>query len=134
MCRCKDVAWHAGNWYVNAKSIGMEHEGFLTEPDAWYTEAMYRSSARLVKYLADKYDIPLDRQHILGHDNVPGTTTPTIPGCTPTRARTGTGRTTSRCSGTPFTAPRARHGGLVTILPDYDEEPAGRTPTASRPG
>ena len=73
-------AWHAGNWYVNAKSIGLEHEGFLTDPDAWYTEAMYRSSARLVKYLAAKYDIPLDRQHILGHDNVPGTTAADDPG------------------------------------------------------
>ena len=76
----KDVAWHAGNWYVNAKSIGLEHEGFLTAPDAWYTEAMYRSSARLVRYLAKRFDIPLDRQHILGHDNVPGTTTATIAG------------------------------------------------------
>ena len=27
--KTKDVAWHAGNWYVNAKSIGLEHEGFL---------------------------------------------------------------------------------------------------------
>ena len=26
--KTKDVAWHAGNWYVNAKSIGLEHEGF----------------------------------------------------------------------------------------------------------
>ena len=24
----KDVAWHAGNWYVNMHSIGIEHEGF----------------------------------------------------------------------------------------------------------
>ncbi|MFI1252426.1 N-acetylmuramoyl-L-alanine amidase [Streptomyces netropsis] len=76
----KDVAWHAGNWYVNAKSVGIEHEGFLAQPDAWYTEAMYRTSARLVKYLAHKLKIPLDRQHILGHDNVPGTTTATIRG------------------------------------------------------
>ncbi|QGV82956.1 N-acetylmuramoyl-L-alanine amidase [Streptomyces ficellus] len=70
----KDVGWHAGNWYVNAKSVGLEHEGFLVSPDAWYTEAMYRTSARLVRYLAKRYDVPLDRQHILGHDNVPGPT------------------------------------------------------------
>ena len=76
----KDVAWHAGNWYINAKSVGIEHEGFLATPDAWFTEAMYRTSARLVSYLARRYDIPLDRQHILGHDNVPGTTTATIAG------------------------------------------------------
>ena len=35
---------------------------------------MYRSSARLVKYLARKYDIPLDMQHIFGHDQIPGVT------------------------------------------------------------
>ncbi len=75
----KDVAWHAGNWYVNAKSIGIEHEGFAAK-GTWYTEAMYRSSAKLVGYLARKYGIPLDRAHIIGHDNVPGTTPATIPG------------------------------------------------------
>lgn len=78
--KTKDVGWHAGNWYVNAKSIGVEHEGILTDPGTWYTEAMYRSSARLVRYLADKYGIPLDRQHILGHDNVPGPVTSYISG------------------------------------------------------
>jgi hypothetical protein len=75
----KNVAWHAGNWYVNARSIGVEHEGFLAQ-SGWYTEAMYRSSAKLIRYLAAKYQIPLDRQHILGHDNVPGITGPNIPG------------------------------------------------------
>ncbi len=75
----KDVAWHAGNWYVNAKSIGVEHEGFAAK-GTWYTEAMYRSSAKLVGYLARKYGIPLDRAHIIGHDNVPGTIPSTIAG------------------------------------------------------
>ncbi|MFI6743623.1 N-acetylmuramoyl-L-alanine amidase [Nonomuraea sp. NPDC050451] len=74
----KDVAWQAGNWYINAKSIGIEHEGFLAEGSTWYTEAMYRSSARLVRYLAFRYGIPLDRAHILGHDNVPGTLPTTV--------------------------------------------------------
>ncbi|MGW3352911.1 N-acetylmuramoyl-L-alanine amidase [Nonomuraea rubra] len=68
----KDVAWHAGNWYVNAKAIGLEHEGFLAAGGTWYTEAMYRTSAKLVRYLADRFGVPLDRAHILGHDNVPG--------------------------------------------------------------
>ena len=35
---------------------------------------MYRSSAALVRYLAHQYGIPLDRAHIIGHDNVPGPT------------------------------------------------------------
>jgi hypothetical protein len=75
----KDVAWHAGNWYVNSKSVGIEHEGFAAK-GTWYTEAMYRASSKLVRYLTAKYGIPLDRAHILGHDNVPGTVPATIKG------------------------------------------------------
>lgn len=78
--KTKDVGWQAGNWYINAKSIGIEHEGFLAEGSTWYTEAMYRTSAKLVRYLALRHGVPLDRAHILGHDNVPGTTTPNIRG------------------------------------------------------
>jgi len=77
--KIKDVAWQAGNWYVNAKSVGIEHEGFAAE-GTWYTEAMYRTSAKLVRYLADKLDVPLDRQHIIGHDNVPGTVARNVAG------------------------------------------------------
>ncbi|MFI7443669.1 N-acetylmuramoyl-L-alanine amidase [Nonomuraea indica] len=78
--KTKDVGWHAGNWYVNAKSVGIEHEGFLAEGGTWYTEAMYRSSARLVRYLAIRHGVPLDRAHIIGHDNVPGTLPTTVRG------------------------------------------------------
>ncbi|MCW3816685.1 N-acetylmuramoyl-L-alanine amidase [Micromonospora sp. DR5-3] len=77
--RTKDVAWQAGNWYVNSKSIGIEHEGFARQ-GTWYTEALYRNSAKLVRYLAKRFDIPLDRQHIIGHDNVPGTVPSTVRG------------------------------------------------------
>ncbi|GAB3586098.1 N-acetylmuramoyl-L-alanine amidase [Calidifontibacter terrae] len=76
----KDVGWHAGNWYFNAHSIGVEHEGYAPEGYSWFTEAMYRRSARLISALARAYRIPLDRGHIVGHDQVPGTTTPTIAG------------------------------------------------------
>ncbi|WP_232839504.1 N-acetylmuramoyl-L-alanine amidase [Nocardia aurea] len=77
--RTKDVAWHAGNWDVNTRSIGIEHEGYLAKGGTWYTEAMYRASAELVKHLAGVYDIPIDRGHVLGHDNVPGTSPQTLP-------------------------------------------------------
>ncbi|WP_330284662.1 N-acetylmuramoyl-L-alanine amidase [Streptomyces sp. NBC_00588] len=117
--KAKDVAWHAGNWYVNAKSIGLEHEGFLVSPDAWYTEAMYRSSARLVKYLAAKYRIPLDRQHILGHENVPGPTTSTIPGMHTDPGPYWDWRHYFDLLGHPFKRTAGKSGGLVTILPDY---------------
>ena len=68
----KDVAFQAGNWYMNMHSIGIEHEGYAAQGAAWYTEAMYQNSAALVRYLADKYDVKLDRAHIIGHDQVPG--------------------------------------------------------------
>jgi N-acetyl-anhydromuramyl-L-alanine amidase AmpD len=117
--KAKDVAWHAGNWYVNAKSIGLEHEGFLANPDAWYTEAMYRSSARLVKYLSAKYGIPLDRQHILGHDNVPGPTTSTVAGMHTDPGPYWDWRHYFELLGHPFKATAPKRGGLVTIRPDY---------------
>ncbi|MEP9380812.1 N-acetylmuramoyl-L-alanine amidase [Nocardioides sp. KR10-350] len=68
----KNVGWHAGNWYVNSHSIGVEQEGFAAEGATWFTEALYQTSSTLVRYLAAKYDIPLDRAHIIGHDQVPG--------------------------------------------------------------
>ncbi|MFF9500503.1 N-acetylmuramoyl-L-alanine amidase [Streptomyces sp. NPDC014656] len=72
MVENKDVAWHAGNWTLNMHSIGVEHEGFAIKGN-WYTPSQYQSSAALVKYLAAQYDIPLDREHIIGHDEIPGT-------------------------------------------------------------
>ncbi|MGI8576389.1 MAG: N-acetylmuramoyl-L-alanine amidase [Nocardioidaceae bacterium] len=76
----KNVGWHAGNWYVNMHSIGIEHEGFAAQGATWYTEAMYENSARLVRYLAHEYNIPLDRGHIIGHDQVPGITPDLVQG------------------------------------------------------
>ncbi|WP_051940258.1 N-acetylmuramoyl-L-alanine amidase [Phaeacidiphilus oryzae] len=65
----RDIAWHAGNKYVNAHSIGIEHEGYAMRAD--FTEAEYRASAELVRWLAARYGIPLDRDHVIGHDEVP---------------------------------------------------------------
>lgn len=67
----QDNAWHTGNWYYNLLSIGIEHEGYFAEPERFFTEAMYRSSARLVRSLCLKHGIPMDRDHILGHYQVP---------------------------------------------------------------
>ncbi|MEV0801152.1 N-acetylmuramoyl-L-alanine amidase [Kribbella sp. NPDC050281] len=78
--KANDVAWHAGNWYVNMHSIGIEHEGFAPQGATWFTEAMYRNSAKLVRYLAAKNNIPVDRAHIIGHDQVPGTVPSTVAG------------------------------------------------------
>lgn len=69
----KDIAYHAGNWTYNQTSIGIEHEGYVSDP-SWFTEDMYRSSARLSAYLCRMYGIPADREHIIGHSEVPGAT------------------------------------------------------------
>jgi hypothetical protein len=68
----REVAWHAGNWYVNMHSIGIEQEGFAADGAAWFTEALYQNSATLVKHLSAEYGVPLDRAHVIGHDQVPG--------------------------------------------------------------
>ncbi|GAA3812694.1 N-acetylmuramoyl-L-alanine amidase [Sphaerisporangium flaviroseum] len=117
--RAKDVAWHAGNWYVNAKSIGIEHEGFLAKAGAWYTEAMYRSSARLVRYLAKRYDIPLDRAHILGHDNVPGTVPGTVAGMHVDPGPYWDWSHYFELMHRSFTSTGGAYAGLVMIRPDY---------------
>jgi N-acetylmuramoyl-L-alanine amidase-like protein/Big-like domain-containing protein len=64
-----DVAWHAGNSWWNLHSIGIEHEGWAGRRA--YTMREYRASAQLVAYLAHRWGIPLDRRHIIGHDEVP---------------------------------------------------------------
>lgn len=63
-----DTAWHAGNWYYNQKSVGIEHVGYYTQA---YPEALYAASAELVKYLTGKYGVAKDRAHIIGHDQIP---------------------------------------------------------------
>ena len=77
--RTKDLGWHAGNWYVNSHSIGIEHEGYAAQGAQWFTEAMYSTSAKLVSYLAKKYQIPLDRAHIIEHGQVPAINRAGIP-------------------------------------------------------
>ncbi|WP_051430336.1 N-acetylmuramoyl-L-alanine amidase [Streptomyces roseochromogenus] len=67
-----DIAWHAGNWDYNTRSIGIEHEGWVDQP-AYFTDALYTQSAKLTAAICTKYGIPKDREHIIGHYQVPGT-------------------------------------------------------------
>jgi N-acetyl-anhydromuramyl-L-alanine amidase AmpD len=64
-----DVAWHAGNSWWNLHSIGIEHEGWVGRRA--YTESEYRASAELAAYLAHRWSVPIDREHIIGHNEVP---------------------------------------------------------------
>ncbi|MFD0024885.1 N-acetylmuramoyl-L-alanine amidase [Streptomyces sp. NPDC058382] len=72
MIRELDVAFHAGNRSYNERSVGIEHEGFVDRPQD-FTPAMYAASARLTAAICGRYGIPVDRKHIIGHVEVPGT-------------------------------------------------------------
>jgi N-acetylmuramoyl-L-alanine amidase len=72
MVRELDIAYHAGNWGYNLRSVGIEHEGFVERASS-FTDAMYAASARLTAAVCRRYGIPVDREHIVGHVEVPGT-------------------------------------------------------------
>jgi len=64
----EDIAWHAGNWSFNKKSIGIEHAGYASQ---WWTDSTYHSSAKLSAYLCKRFNIPVRRHYIRGHRSVP---------------------------------------------------------------
>ena len=64
----------------NEESIGIEHEGYVEAGRLWYSDEQYRASARLVRDIAKRHDIPLDREHILGHGEAPDCSDHTDPG------------------------------------------------------
>ncbi|MEV6587857.1 N-acetylmuramoyl-L-alanine amidase [Streptomyces acidicola] len=72
MIRELDVAFHAGNREYNERSVGIEHAGFVERASS-FTDEMYEASARLTARICARYDIPVDRKHIIGHVEVPGT-------------------------------------------------------------
>jgi N-acetylmuramoyl-L-alanine amidase len=74
-----DAAWHAGRvhgatWQgrragvnPNLYTIGIEHEG---KGDTEWPDAMYRASAALIRDIAHRWSIPIDRAHIIGHREI----------------------------------------------------------------
>ena len=69
--RNEDIAWHAGWWKTNKRSIGVEHAGYVND-SSWFTNEMYDGSAKLSAWLSRKYGVPIDRRHVIGHHEVPG--------------------------------------------------------------
>jgi len=63
-----DTGYHAGNWVYNMHSIGIEHVGFVGTP---YDPRLYAASRALVESIRRRWDVPLDRTHIIGHYQVP---------------------------------------------------------------
>lgn len=63
----KDIAWHAGDWPYNLRSIGIEHVGYVTQ---YYPDAQVRASARLAAYLCRKYGLKPTRDYFVPHSQV----------------------------------------------------------------
>lgn len=64
-----DKAYHVKT--DNSEAIGIEHEGFIDDGAAWYTNEMYESSAALVRDICNRYDIdPLQTYGGPGTDGV----------------------------------------------------------------
>lgn len=80
----EDQAWHAGviskpsakivkakgSLNPNRYTIGIEHEGTATS--AW-TEEMKRASSSLIREVCNRWGIPIDREHIIGHYEIRST-------------------------------------------------------------
>jgi hypothetical protein len=78
MVSVNDTGWHAGNWTYNQKSVGIEHEGYVSDP-AWATAPLYQKSAALSAWICNHFGIPKVHSGssgpgLLGHVEVPGAT------------------------------------------------------------
>src|SRR6266571_5083840 len=58
------VAYHAGDYEVNQRSIGIEHED-LGKPNDPRPDVLYAASAKLVRDICQFWGIPIDRKHIV---------------------------------------------------------------------
>jgi N-acetylmuramoyl-L-alanine amidase len=68
-----DTAWHSGNYWYNLSSVGIEFElDRVTNPS--FRAEQYYAGAALVCAIAARQGIPLDRSHVIGHNEVPGST------------------------------------------------------------
>ena len=65
LVREHDRAWHVGCW--NPYMIGVEHEGYVSD-SSFFTDSMYIASANLYRHLIETWGIPLDSNHVIGHD------------------------------------------------------------------
>jgi len=69
----EDVAWHCGVYTTNQCSIGIECDA-TTEHEA--TDETYNTIGELLADICKRNNIPLDREHIIGHNEVKATACP----------------------------------------------------------
>jgi len=84
----EDTAWHAGavnkpSWKYydgtnpNRYTLGIEHEGY---PEEGLTEKQYQSTLWLHQQLVEKWGIPVDSDHIIGHYRIDSVNRSNCPG------------------------------------------------------
>jgi hypothetical protein len=73
LVRGKDVARFTGTPALDAETLTIGLDSVGGTGLIRYSEKTYASTAALVTYLAAAYRIPLDRQHVLGRDELPAT-------------------------------------------------------------
>jgi hypothetical protein len=130
-----DTAYHAANRQMNVRSFGIEHEDNV-DPNGERTDALYAASSALVRDLCQRYMIPISRQWIIQHSEVPDVTTK-CPGSLDidriVAMAAGTWRAESASS--PAAAPTPRPATPVMVA-STTASPAGgngRPPIASPP-
>ncbi len=119
MVQNKDMPWHAGNWWFNMHTIGIEHVGHAALGGTEYTDCLYRTSAQLVKYLTAKYNIPRDRGHIIGHDNVPAVKNSQVAGMHTDPGPFWNWQLYMRLIGAPVLPTGGLNSGFVTVAPTW---------------
>ncbi len=66
-----DTASHTAAQVMDRLSVGIEHEGFIKNYSYLLTDEQYLRSARLVRDIARRHSVPIDREHIIGHYQIP---------------------------------------------------------------
>ncbi len=65
-----DTAWHCGNSDWNARSVGIEHEGYAGR--GGFSDAMYRISAQMAAYVCQLFGlVPEYKKTFFAHNDVP---------------------------------------------------------------
>jgi len=121
-----DTAYHAGSLTMNLASIGIEHEDG-GDAGAPRSEALYAATSSLIRDICERYAIPITRQWIVKHSEVPGVAT----ACPDAL---DVDRIVSMAASSSVGQPSLHAAGAVateTIVPDTPPKTAGATDGAS---
>ena len=78
LVREADTSWGAGNLAYNRRAVNIEQEGYADVGD--FSDGLYGAAGRMVGRIAARHGIPLDRQHVIGHMEVPDPYSPALLG------------------------------------------------------